>query len=87
MGNLQSIPDSFNKNTNLDTCFVCWEIIQKHNLVCCSRCNIQMHNFCYANYNKIKNYNYSICPNCQRVDTLEKELLHKHIFEKSSKNY
>ena len=93
MGNLQSIPNMYNStsnvntNTHSDTCFICWEIIQKHNLVCCSRCNIQMHNFCYANYNKIKNYNYCICPHCQRVDSLEKALLPKHIFENSGKNY
>ena len=97
MGNLQSIHNMYNMsnmsnatsntNTHSDNCLVCWEIIQKHNLVSCSRCNIQMHDFCYVNYNKIKNYNYCICPHCQRVGTLGQELWHKQMFEKSSKNY
>jgi hypothetical protein len=69
-----------NNNTNSNTndtineynaCLVCWKRIQKPSLVSCSKCNIQMHDFCYQNYNKIKNYNYCVCPHCQRVGTFE----------------
>jgi len=83
-----------NTNTNNNTiseynaCLVCWKRIQKPSLVSCSKCNIQMHDFCYANYNKIKNYKFCICPNCQRVGTLEQGIVSTQcIFEKNCRNY
>ena len=86
MGNFNSIHN--NTNNNNDKCIVCWDKNLQHQLVSCNKCNIQMHDFCYANYNKIKNYNFCICPHCQRVGTLEQETLtNQGIFEKSCRNY
>jgi ribosomal protein L37AE/L43A len=91
MGNSNSIHNNTNNNNNNDKCIVCWkqniENIQNQ-LIYCSKCHMQMHELCYKNYNEIKNYNFYICPHCQRVGTLEEELWRKQrIFEKSCRNF
>jgi hypothetical protein len=92
MGNINSIPqmninNSIKHDNKYDICLVCWERIKPKNIVSCSRCNIQIHDFCYQNYNKINKYNYYICPHCQRVGTFEKELWKREcIFENKHRN-
>ncbi len=69
-------------------CLICWENIDKKNLLLCTRCNIQMHDNCFKNFSSIKNIDYCFCPHCQRIGTIGKvgqELSRKRksIFEKS----
>lgn len=87
MGNINSILKMNNNNSNThdnkyDICLICWEKIKPKFLVSCSKCNIQIHDFCYQNYNKIKKYNYCVCPHCQRVGTFEEGIWSRQsIFE------
>lgn len=87
MGNLSSTNN--NPTDNYDNCIVCWDKIKRKHLITCIRCNVQMHNFCYEHFSKIKKYNVCVCPHCQRIGTLGQELWKKRegIFEKSVKNY
>ena len=84
MGNSNIKFDSSAINKECENiCLICREIIQKNHLVSCSRCNIQLHDFCHHNYNKIKKYTFKICPNCKRIGTLGVDLNLRHVFEKT----
>lgn len=87
MGNVNTslnISTNSNLENNHEICIVCWKKINPYHMLSCTKCNIQMHDYCYKNYNKNKNYNFYICPRCHKVRTLGKELLTREcIFEKT----
>ena len=64
MGNSQS---NNTVNDNID-CIICWEKIEKIDIVQCTRCNINLHAYCEQTYRGGKGY--CKCPHCQRIGTL-----------------
>lgn len=88
MGSNNSINSEINNNNKTVICLICWEDIQTHNLISCSKCNIQMHSSCYINYNKLKNHIHNACPNCKKVCASDKELFTREcIFQRKGNTY
>jgi hypothetical protein len=88
MGNNNSMNnESDNKNKTV-ICLLCWEYIQTPHLLSCSKCNIQMHDSCYINYNKLKNHIHNACPNCKKICASDKELfIRECIFQRKGNAY